>query len=136
MKGQNHNASTPAEYIAALDEPRRTEIATIDAFIRKTVPKLKPVMLNGMLGYGPFHYRYASGHEGDCCKVGLASNKSAISLYACGANAKGHIVEQHAKQLGKASCGKGCIRFKKFSDLDHAVLKKVLKETEKFKYGV
>lgn len=100
------------------------------------MPKLKPVVLNGMLGYGPFHYKYASGREGDTCKIGLASNSAAISIYACAGNEKGGLVEQHARQLGKASCGKSCIRFKKFSDLDHAVLKKVLKETERFQYGI
>ena len=134
MKGQNTKAKTPAEYIAALEEPRRSEIAEVDAFIRKTLPKLEPFILNGMLGYGPLHYKYASGREGDWARVCVASNKGAISIYACACDEKGYIVEQNAKQLGKASCGKSCIRFKKFGDLDHGVLKKVLKASEKFSY--
>ena len=135
MKGQNTKAKTPEDYIAALAEPRKGEITKIDAFIRKTLPKLEPFILNGMLAYGPLHYKYASGREGDWAKVCVASNKGAISIYACACDEKGYVVEQHAKELGKASCGKSCIRFKKFEDLDHAVLKKVLKASEKFDYA-
>jgi hypothetical protein len=75
MKGQL-NVKTPAEYIAAVDDKRRSDIAALDALIRKHAPKLEPVIMNGMLGYGPFHYRYASGREGDACKLSIASNKS------------------------------------------------------------
>jgi hypothetical protein len=60
MKGQL-NVKTPAEYIAAVDDERRSDIAALDALIRKHAPTLEPVIAGGMLGYGPFHYRYASG---------------------------------------------------------------------------
>lgn len=136
MKSPTQSSATPAEVLASLDEPRRTELTEIDAFIRKAVPKLKPVVIGKMLGYGPFHYRYATGREGVTCKVSLASNKNYISIYVCAVNDKGYLAEQYAKDLGKASCGKSCIRFKKFDDLDHAVLKKVLKEAEACGYGV
>ena len=66
MKGQL-NVKTPAQYIAAVDDKRRSDIAALDALIRKHA-KLKRVIMGGMLGYGPFHYRYASGREGDACK--------------------------------------------------------------------
>ena len=108
MHGQDYVAKTPAAYIAALDEPRRSEVAAIDAFIRKTVPKLKPVIMGGMLGYGAFHYRYASGREGDTCTVGVASNKQHLSLYICATNEKGHLAEQYAPRLGKA--GRNALR--------------------------
>ena len=72
MKGQL-NVKTPAEYIAAVDDKRRSDIAALDALIRKHAPKLEPVIMGGMLGYGPFHYRYASGREGDACKLSIAS---------------------------------------------------------------
>ncbi len=62
MKGQL-NVKTPAKYIAAVDDKRRSDIAALDALIRKHAPKLEPVIMDGMLGYGPFHYRYASGRE-------------------------------------------------------------------------
>ena len=87
MKGQL-NVKTPAEYIAAVDDKRRSDIAALDALIRKHAPKLEPVIMGGMLGYGPFHYRYASGREGDACKLSIASNASYISLYCFAADAR------------------------------------------------
>src|ERR1017187_232751 len=63
MKGQL-KASTPAEYLAQLEEPRKSEVAALDALIRKNAPKLAPFIHSGMLAYGPWHYKYASGRAG------------------------------------------------------------------------
>lgn len=114
-----------------LDEPRKTDIARLHKLIRKTAPKLKPFILKGMLAYGPFHYKYASGREGDWCRIGLASNKSYISLYACAADARGYVAERYKKKLPKASIGKSCVRFKRVDDLDLDVLTALIKETAK-----
>jgi hypothetical protein len=126
MKGQNKSAANHAEYIAALDGPRRSEVAALDAFIRSAVPTLEPAMLDGMLAYGPFHYRYASGREGESCKVGVASNTQGISIYICAKDENGFLTEQYAARLGKASCGRSCIRFRKFADIHHPTLKSLL----------
>src|SRR6185369_12850844 len=103
--------------------------------IRKAVPKLAPGMMSGMIGYGPFHYRYASGREGDTFKIALSSNKSYISLYACAADARGWVAERYKKLLPKANIGKSCVRFKKVDDLDLSALNALLKETEKTGYS-
>ena len=74
MKGQL-DVKTPAEYLAvAVDDKRRSDVAALDALIRKNAPKLEPVIMGGLLGYGPFQYRYASGREGDACVLSIASN--------------------------------------------------------------
>ena len=130
MKGQI-NVSTPEEYIAQLEEPRRTDIAALDALIRKEAPKLQPCIRIGILGYGPYHYKYASGREGDSCYIGIASNKAAISLYVCAADEKGYVAERYKDALPKASIGKSCVRFKRLSDLDPAAPKKLIREGAK-----
>ena len=130
MKGQIE-VSTPAEYIARLDEPRKTEVAALDQLIRKTAPKLEPFISNGMLAYGPWHYKYASGREGDGFHIGVASNKNYISLYVCAGDDQGYIAERYKEALPKANIGRGCVRFKRLSDLDQAELKKLLKESVK-----
>ena len=80
MHGQSDGA-THDEYIERLDEPRRSDLRTLHELIRATVPQLQPTMEFGMLGYGKYHYRYASGRQGNSAVVGLAGNKSYISLY-------------------------------------------------------
>ena len=62
--------------------------------------------MGGMLGYGPFHYRYASGREGDACKLWIASNASYISLYCFAADANGYVAERYVDKLPKGSIGR------------------------------
>jgi hypothetical protein len=128
MKGQL-NVNTPAEYLAAVDEKRRPDIAALDALIRNHAPKLEPVVMNGMLGYGPFHYRYASGREGDTCKLAIANNKAYISLYCSAADDDGYVAPRYADRLPNASIGKSCVRFKRLADLDEQALVALIKET-------
>ena len=127
MKGQL-KVSTPAEYIAKLDEPRKSEVVALDAVIRKTAPKLAPFVRGGILAYGPWHYKYASGRECDWFRIGVASNKNYISLYICARGGKRYVPERHKEALPKANIGRSCVRFKRLSDLDQATLKKMIRE--------
>ena len=128
MKGQLE-VTTPAEYIAAVDEKRRPDVAALDALIRTLAPELEPVIMDGMLGYGPFHYRYASGREGEACKLSIASNKQYISLYCFAADDDGYVAPRYVDRLPKASIGKSCVRFKKLADLDEPALVALIEET-------
>lgn len=123
------SATTPEEYISTLDEPRRIEIQKLHDLIRETVPELEPFMLSGMLGYGKYHYKYASGREGDSAIIALASQKNYISLYASAADGDQYVAEKYKEQLPKANIGKSCIRFKKTADIDTEVIKAILKES-------
>lgn len=127
-KPQRSSSDASAAFFAGIEGPRRAELARIDAFIRDTVPTLTPVVHGKMLGYGPFHYRYASGHEGDTCAVLLANNKRYLSIYVCPADGDYAFLERDAAALGKADCGKGCIRFAVFDDLHRPTLASILKK--------
>lgn len=125
MYGQS-KAKTIAEYINQLEEPRRSEIASLDDLVRKVAPKLKPTMNYGMPGYGIYHYKYASGREGDWAVIQIASNKNYISFYVSCINDRGYLAESYKEQLPKASIGKSCIRFKRLSDIDEGVLTEII----------
>ena len=101
---------THEAYIAALEEPRRSEIRTLHELIRSAVPQLEPTMAFGILGYGTYHYRYASGREGDSTVVGLASNKRYISLYVAGEVDGRPLAEAFAPRLPKASIAKQSLK--------------------------
>jgi hypothetical protein len=127
MKGQL-KVSTPAEYLAKLEEPRKSEVAALDALIRRTAPKLAPFVHGGILAYGPWHYKYATGREGDWFRIGVASNKNYISLYVCAGDNTGYIAERYKEALPKANIGRSCVRFKRLNDLDQSALKKMIRE--------
>src|SRR5688572_19202024 len=89
------NATSPENYLEQIDEPRRAELEAIDELIRKRAPQLERHLQSGMLGYGPFNYRYASGREGEWFVIGLASQKRYISLYICATDGDGYIAERY-----------------------------------------
>ena len=111
---------TLAEYFARLPDGRRADLKALHAAIRKAAPRLKPFFVPkyAILGYGPYHYKYASGREGDASVVGLSSRAQYISLYVMGHRGGKSITEAVKSKLGKASVGKCCIRFKKLDDLN------------------
>lgn len=125
------SARSPEEYIAAVPEPRKNDIEALHALIQKTVPKLKPRILSGMIGYGTYHYRYASGREGDWSLIALASQKNYISLYVCSLDNGKYIADEYRDALPKASIGKSCIRFKKLEDIDTSILVEIIQKAEK-----
>jgi len=111
MYGQS-DAATHEEYIERLDEPRRSEIRALHKLIRTTVPQLAPTvpqlaptMAFGMPGYGKYHYRYATGREGDSAVVSLASNKNVLAqlLRVAAANPPGELAAKRARSPSSAS---------------------------------
>lgn len=126
-----NTANSPEEYIAKIEEPRKSDIQKLHDLIVKTVPSLKPFMIAGMIGYGKYQYKSKSGRAGDWCTVALASQKNYISVYICTVKGDTYLPELYKEKLGKVSIGKSCIRFKKIEDIDMVVLVKILKESEK-----
>ncbi len=130
------SAKSPEEYLAMISEPRKSEMVKLDQFIRKSVPKLKPFIISGMIGYGKYRYKTSSGREGDWCIIALASQKNYISIYACGVKNGEYVAEKYKKDFPKANIGKSCIRFKKTEDINLPLLAKVLKEAEDSPMGL
>lgn len=122
--------ATPTAYLASLPPERRSDLKVLHAAIRKAAPRLKPhLAYNGtMIGYGPYHYKYATGREGDCPIVAISSRAQGISLYVCGSR-NGHAIAESARaRLGQVSVGKVCIRFKRLSDLNLPVALELVRE--------
>lgn len=124
MLSRHADVSTPEEYLAALDEPRRTDIATLHDRIRSVAPGLTSGTQRGFLTYGGYHYKYGSGREGDWFALGLASNKQYISLYA----PPNVDLEGYVARLPKANLGRGCIRFKRVADVDLEVVDEIVRK--------
>jgi hypothetical protein len=120
-------ATTPDEYLEALDEPRRSDMRAVDALIRATAPDLEPHLQSGMLAYGRYPYRTKSGSSGEWFPIGLASNKRYISLYVMAADGERYLAETFRVRLPKADIGKSCVRFKRLADLDRDALVELIR---------
>jgi hypothetical protein len=126
MKGQL-KVATPAQYLAKLKEPRKSDVAALDQIIRKAT-KLQPFIQSGMLAYGRCRLKYAGGREADWFRIGVASNAAYISLYLSATDGKQNVAERYKQALPKADIGRCCVRFKRLSDLDQATLQKMISE--------
>lgn len=123
--------TTPKQYIESLSDDRREIIQAIYDLVRKAAPGLKPHIIYGMIGFGLYHYTYASGRQGEAPLVALASQKNYVSLYISCATQQGYLAEVHKERLGKVSVGKSCIRFKKLEDLNLKVAAELVAESAK-----
>lgn len=79
-----------------------------------------------IIGFGSYHYKYASGHEGDAPIIGFSPRKAAFSLYVF---AQIEENKQVLDDLGKYKMGKACIYIKKLSDINILSLEKLCKTT-------
>lgn len=78
---------------------------------------------DSIIGFGKYHYKYTSGHEGDAMLVGFSPRKAKISLYM----ATGFPEREHyLSRIGKHTSGKGCVYINKVEDIDTEVLKEFI----------
>jgi len=82
-----------------------------------------------IIGFGRYHYKYASGHEGNAPILGFSPRKAQFSLYVYSQTPE---CEALLENLGKFKMGKACIYVKKLSDIDLSVLEALCKETIAF----
>ena len=82
-----------------------------------------------IIGFGSYHYKYASGHEGDCLLIGFSPRKKAFSLYVYAPRQNN---TELLNQLGKFKMGKACIYINKLLDIDLDVLEVLCKSTIHF----
>lgn len=79
-----------------------------------------------IIGFGSYHYKYASGHEGDAPMLGFSPRKEAFSLYVFSNTNRSKML---LAGLGKFKMGKACIYVKKLADIDIPTLEKLFKDS-------
>ncbi len=82
-----------------------------------------------MIGFGEYHYVYASGREGDSMLIGFSPTKTGLTLYI---SAPDGVRSELLNALGKHRAGKVCVYIKKLSDINLDVLERLCKETIKY----
>lgn len=125
------SAKNVKEYLASIPKERKETTLFLHNAIQKISPKLKPHFAYNMLGYGSFPYRNYKKEIVDWPIVALANQKHYISVYVCAMSSGKYLAEKYKKDLGKASVGKSCVRFKKLEDINLPTLKKIIKEASK-----
>lgn len=126
LKTKETKASVTRFVKSIPDEQRRQDCIAVIKLMQQ-VTKSEPRMWgSSIIGFGNCHYKYASGHEGDMCLVGLSPRKQNLTLYVMPCS------EQHAellKNLGKFKSGKACLYIKRLDDIHLPTLKKLIQHS-------
>jgi len=125
---QNKTQATGSDVARFIDavEPalRAADAAVLDALFRD-ITGFQPRMWGAsIIGYGQYHYVYASGREGDYLATGFSPRKAALSIYIMPGYADfGDILAR----LGKHKIGKSCLYVNKLADIDMDVLAELIR---------
>ncbi|EST12604.1 DUF1801 domain-containing protein [Sporolactobacillus laevolacticus] len=124
------NENSVIEFIESVESPKKREDAyrLLDLF---TAVTSYPAKMWGpsIIGFGSYHYKYASGHEGDAPLTGFSPRKAKISLYL---SMEEGTYKRLAANFGKHTRGKACIYVNKVADIDVEVLKEMIKQSVNF----
>ncbi|HRP55625.1 DUF1801 domain-containing protein [Agriterribacter sp.] len=111
------------------DEQRKKDALAIIKIMREQSGFEAKMWGAAIIGFGSYHYKYESGHEGDAPLVAFSPRKNEFSLYLTSAF-DGR--EDLLKQFGKYKTGKACIYVKKLEDINIGILKKMITGSVKF----
>ena len=131
---KNKTQETAQDVGEFIESFANTEQKKVDSFqlikLMQDITGCEPKMWGPtIIGFGQYHYKYASGHEGDAPLLGFSPRKAEISLYVyTGLEEHEHLLEN----FGKFRKGKACIYIKKLADINFKELQKVMTETIKY----
>ena len=121
---------TAESFIDTVDHPgKREDAKVLDALFRKVTGEAPRMWGPTIVGYGQYHYRYDSGHEGDICRVGFSPRKARHSLYvSCSCDGEEDpTFSALLERMGKHSRGNGgCLYVNKLADIDLGVLEQMI----------
>ena len=114
------------EFIAQIDDAAKRDDSYRLIEMLRDVSGDEPVLWGTMVGFGKYHYKYDSGHEGEAMRIGFAPRKAEFSLYVLSSYAFEDIKDETEgllARLGKHRTGKSCLYIKRLSDIDLDVLR-------------
>jgi hypothetical protein len=126
-KTQPTEASVDSFLNGVADVQQRADALQLLAIMKEITGQPAKMWGPTMIGFGQYHYVYASGHEGDTFCTGFSPRKGALTVYFMPG-----LEERFAAQLeklGKFKTGKGCLYIKKLEDIDLAVLREMIQTT-------
>ena len=117
------------EFIRSIeDTQKRADVKKVAAMMRKATGARAAMWGPSIVGYGQYHYKYASGREGDFLLTGFSPRKQALTVYII---AGFKPFDSLMKKLGKYKTGKSCLYIKRLSDIDESVLERLIVQSVK-----
>ncbi|MFI5495724.1 DUF1801 domain-containing protein [Actinoplanes sp. NPDC051859] len=110
------------DFLAAVPDPkRRADAQTLCAVMAEATGAAPEMWGDSMVGFGSYHYRYASGQEGDWPPVSLSPRKTALTVYLSAG-----FDENLLAKLGPHRTGRSCLHVRRLADVDAQVLRALI----------
>ncbi len=115
------------QFLDQVADPQRRDDATrVRAMMERLSGEPAAMWGSSIVGFGQYHYKYDSGHEGDMARLGFSPRARELVLYlAVGFPRHQALMDR----LGKFKTGKSCLYIKRLSDVDEAVLEELCVES-------
>ncbi len=128
LKTKPHSASVRQLLENMSDDQRRQDCLTVLDIMGKITGAEPQMWGESIVGFGTYHYKYASGREGDWFLTGFSPRKQNLTLYLmCGLNQYDDLMAK----LGKYKTGKSCLYLKSLADVNLDILKKLIRQSVK-----
>ena len=124
-----------AEFLARVPDERRREDAHRLCALMQEITGEPPVMWgSSIIGFGSYHYRYPSGHEGDSALASFAPRSQHLVIYLVGEFTSRY--QSVLARLGPHKTGKGCLYLKRLDDVDYGALRELIDRSVRVRKGI
>jgi len=122
-------------YLAGVpDERRREDAVRLCAMMQEITGEPPAMWGTSIIGFGTYHYVYASGHEGDSPLAGFSPRRQHLVIYLVG------VFEDRYRpvlaRLGPHKTGKGCLYIKRLDDVDDVALRELIDRSVRVHRGI
>jgi hypothetical protein len=115
------------EFIAAIaDGQRRDDCRRVLELMCEVTGHEPRMWGSSIVGFGNYHYRYGSGHEGEWFLAGFSPRKADLTIYLLPGLDR---LRPQLARLGKHKSGKGCLYLRRLADVDLIVLRELIVES-------
>ena len=127
---------TPVDaFLASVpDERRRADAVAVCELMAQVTGEPAQMWGASIVGFGTYHYRYDSGHEGDAPLVGFSPRKAKLVIYLVGGYEERH--QAALARLGPHKTGKGCLYIKRLDDVDDVALRELIDRSVRVHRGI
>ena len=126
LKTQANDASVEDFLATVSDENKRRDCNTLLQLMQRITAAEPTMWGDSIVGFGEYHYRYASGRSGEWFVAGFSPRKQNLTIYIM-SGFEG--CDDLMAQLGKYKLGKCCLYVKKLDDIDMNILEKLIKHS-------
>ena len=124
------NKASVEKFLGSVKDEKKREDSFKVLEMMKRITKEEPILWGpSIVGFGKYHYKYASGREGDWFLTGFSPRKQNLTLYIMSGFKR---YNELMKKLGKHKTGSSCLYINKLEDIDMKVLKELITESVKY----